>query len=128
MKGYTAQIEFCTKELSVIEKIKLTNITSAMKIDDIFNSGETELFIDVDFAYNVLVHNEKSEDKEYNKFVIVDKSGSRYVTGSESLIDEFTNIFDQLENAGMADEMKIRIYTMESKNYKGKNFYTCELV
>lgn len=127
MNGYSAEISYTTKEMDVIEKIRSKNITSALKIDDIFNSGENELILNVDHVYTLNVHNEKSEDKDYKKYIFVSDNGDRYVSGSESLITAFMDIYDEFIDAGIKGNIPIRIYQMESKNYKGKNFYTCEL-
>ncbi len=72
------------------------------------------------------LHNEKSDNKDYINFIVVDKDGEKYVTGSQSFISSFTDIVDEMLEAGETD-ITIEVYRKESKNYKGKDFITCSI-
>lgn len=127
MTNYTTSIIESSKELSVREKIKLKDLTSAIAIDKVV---EPEKPIDIapDFYAYLNIHNEKlpENEQDYKIMVIVDKSGTKYYTGSESAISSFVDIFGEMIET--AEPFEIEFYKKESKNYSGKHFITCSLV
>lgn len=127
MTNYTTSIIESSKELSVREKIKLKDLTSAIAIDKVV---EPEKPIDIapDFYAYLSIHNEKlpENEQDYKIMVIVDKSGTKYYTGSESAISSFVDIFGEMIET--AEPFEIEFYKKESKNYSGKHFITCTLV
>lgn len=124
MTGYSVKIVNASKELSAKERVALKDTTNATALDEATQGGK--VLIEPDFYVELAVHNEKSEDKDYTKYIIVDKSGNKYVTGSESLITAFIDIVDEM--AGSDEEYGIEVYRVPSKNYKGKEFLTCSIV
>lgn len=127
MTNYTTSITESSKELSVREKIKLKDLTSAIAIDKVVEP-EKPLVIAPDFYAYLSVHNEKlpENEQDYKTMVIVDKSGTKYYTGSDSAISSFVDIFDEMIDT--AEPFEIEFYKKESKNYSGKHFITCSLV
>lgn len=126
MTGYKATIARSTKELTPKEKIMMKDTTNTISLDNATQSGDG-VIIDVDFAVVLDVHNEKSDNKDYIKYIIVDKNGERYITGSESFWSAFEDIYDELADAGIED-YQIRAYRLPSKNYQGRDFLTCALI
>lgn len=130
MTGYEAKITYSSKELTVREKIKLKDLTNAVQLDEATQNAEFEnagnLVITPAYYAEVSVHNEKSDSKDYVKFVVVDTNGTKYVTGSESFITAFKDIADEMTDAG-EENFDIEVYRLESKTYKGKSFITCSL-
>lgn len=126
-KDYEAKIEFSSKELTVKEKIQAKDTLNAYRLDEL-TQGDTKVVIDVDYFCVIKVHNENSEDKEYNKIVIVAKSGDKFVTGSQSFYRQLLEIHDELAEAGALDDFTIEVIRVDSKNYKGKQFLSCSLV
>lgn len=125
MEGYSVSIRECSTELTARERIKLKDTTNAIKLDEAA-SGETPLVIRP-AAYAVLdIHNEKSDNKDYPNYIIMDDAGNKYVTGSESFWTSFKEIFEEMQNENEAYE--IEVYKVDSKNYKGKQFLTCSIV
>lgn len=124
MTGYEVTIVETSKELSAKERIQLKDTTNAVKLDKATQVEAVE--IDVDYYAVLSIHNEKAEDKDYANYVIVDKSGERYVTGSPSFWSSFMNIFDEMENE--TDPWKLKVYRMPSKNREGKDFITCSII
>lgn len=125
MEGYSVSIRECSTELTARERIKLKDTTNAIKLDEAA-SGETPLVIRP-AAYAVLdIHNEKSDNKDYPNYIIMDDEGNKYVTGSESFWTSFKEIFEEMQNENEAYE--IEVYKVDSKNYKGKQFLTCSIV
>ena len=129
MKGYTSTVREVSKEISVKEKIMLKDTSNAISIDALTQEASInneKVLIDVDYYAILDIHNEKSDNKDYINFIIVDKSGNKYVTGSESFITTFTDIYEEMKGAG-EENITIEIYRKESKNYKGKDFITCSI-
>ena len=130
MKGYTATVREVSKDITVKEKIMLKDTSKAKSIDILTQEASfnnEKVLIDVDYYAILDIHNEKSDNKDYINFIIVDKSGNKYVTGSESFITTFTDIYNEMKGAG-EENITIEIYRKESKNYKGKDFITCSIV
>lgn len=127
MEGYKAEIAHSTKELTVREKIRIKDLSNAIQLDDA-TQQEGNIVIDFDYYVILKVHNEFSkDDKDYNKYVIVDKSGNKFVTGSESFMTSLVGIVDEMADAGETD-FEIEVYRKDSKNYTGKQFLTCTVV
>lgn len=127
MTNYTTSITESSKELSTREKIKLKDLTSAIAIDKVVEP-EKPLVIAPDFYAYLSIHNEKlpENEQDYQTMVIVDKSGTKYYTGSNSAISSFVDIFDEMIDT--EEPFEIEFYKKESKNYSGKHFITCSLV
>lgn len=126
MEGYKAVVARASKELSVKEKIRLKDMSDAVKLDD--EVKEQAIVIKPEFYAIINVHNEKSDTKDYTKIVIVDgDSGIKYTTGSMPFITTFEDIMQEMEDAGETD-FSLKVYAKESKNYKGKYFITCSII
>ena len=124
MEGYKVSIKECSKELSARERIMLKDTSNAIKLDEAAN--EAPLVI-TPVAYAVLdVHNEKSDNIDYNNYIVLDKDGNKYVTGSESFWNAFKEIWDEMETEN--EEYQIEVYKLDSKNYKGKKFLSCSII
>lgn len=124
MTGYEVKIVETSKELSAKERIQLKDTTDAIKLDKATQCSDVE--IDVDYYAELSVHNEKTDDKDYANYVIVDKSGGRYVTGSPSFWSSFKNIFEEMKEE--TEPWKLKAYRMPSKNREGKDFITCSII
>lgn len=124
MTGYSVKIVNASKELSARDRVAVKDTTNAIALDDA--TKETPLVIAIDYYVELAIHNEKSEDKDYKKYVVVDKSGNKFVTGSESFFTAMLEIMDEMSDSG--EDFEIQVYRMPSKNYKGKEFLTCSIV
>lgn len=124
MQGYEAKIVECSKELSAKEKIMMKDTTDAVRLDEA--TKESSIIINPVCSAVIQIHNEQSENKDYKVFVIVDKDGTKYVTGSESFYSSYANIADEMD--GEDEEWGIKVYRSPSKNYQGREFITCAIV
>lgn len=123
MTGYEVTIKEASMELTAKERIRLKDTSNAIKLDTA--TDEAPLTI-APKAFAILsIHNEKSDNVDYLNYIIVDKDGNKYVTGSESFWTSFKSIWDEMETE--AEEWELEIYKLDSKNYKGKKFLTCSL-
>lgn len=124
MTGYSVKIVNASKELSARDRVAVKDTTNAIGLDDA--TKDSPLVIAIDYYVELAIHNEKSEDKDYKKYVVVDKSGNKFVTGSESFFTAMLEIMDEMAESG--EDFEIQVYRMPSKNYKGKEFLTCSIV
>lgn len=127
-RNYIVEISECSKELSVKEKIMLKDISNAVRIDEALNESDSFIISPVDYAV-LKIHNEKSKnDKDYIKYVILDISGTKYVTGSNSFFNSFMDIYNEMKQEAPGEEFGLEIFKRDSKNYNGKYFISCSLV
>lgn len=124
MVGYNVTISSASRTFSARERIAIKDFSNAIALDEATKDGKL-VITPVDFAV-LDVHNEKSDNKDYKKFVVIDAAGTKYVTGSENFFDTFMEIMKEM--AGEDEEFSIEVYQMESKNYKGKSFITCSIL
>jgi hypothetical protein len=124
MTGFEAKIREASKELTAKERVKFKDTTNAIQLDEA--TKENPLVIAPDFYVILDIHNERSEDKDYVKYIVVDKAGNKFVTGSESFFTAFKSIFEEM--GGTNEDYEIEVYRLPSKNYKGKEFLTCSIV
>lgn len=124
MTGFEAKIREASKELTAKERVKFKDTTNAIQLDDA--TKDNPLVVAPDFYVILDIHNERSEDKDYVKYIVVDKNGNKFVTGSESFFSAFKSIFDEMGDCG--EDYEIEVYRLPSKNYKGKEFLTCSIV
>ena len=94
MTGYKVVIADSSRELTAKERIMMKDTSDAIKLDEA--TQEARVLIEED-AYVVLdIHNEKSDNVDYKNYLIVDKNGTKYVTGSESFWTSFMDIYEEL--------------------------------
>ena len=113
-----------SKELSARDRDAVKDTTNAIGLDDA--TKDSPMVIAIDYYVELAIHNEKSEDKDYKKYVVVDKTGNKFVTGSESFFTAMLEIMEEMAESG--EDFEIQVYRMPSKNYKGKEFLTCSIV
>lgn len=125
MDGYKASIVESSMELSKKERVGYKDLTDAISLDQATDAGE--VVIPVKGYVIIDVHNDKSENQDYKKYVIVDENGNKYVTGSDSMFSAFMDIWDEMHD-GDPEDFAVKVYKQPSKNYSGKSFITCSLV
>lgn len=129
MTGYSVNVVSTSKDLSPKEKVMIKDTTDCVRMDEA--TQESAVIIDVDYWAELSVHNEKAEDKDYANYVVVDKNGTRYVTGSTSFWNTFMNIWDEmcdLEGDEKSEPWSLKVYRRDSKNRAGKQFITCSVM
>lgn len=123
MKGYSAKVIYSSKELTKREQLRIEDLPDAIALDNIISDGE-HFILQPDYYVKLSIHNEYSRDsQEYEKYVIVDKGGALYTTGSQSFIDSFEHIAEVMGN----EPYDVDVFKMPSKNYTGKSFITCTI-
>lgn len=123
MTGFKVELKEVSTQLTAKQRVAIKDTTDCIKLDQATQEGNV---IINPLYYAVLgIHNEKSDNPDYENYVIVDKSGNKYVTGSQSFWSSFMEIYDEM--AGEDEEWGIKVYRVASKNYKGKEFITCSI-
>lgn len=127
MEGYSAKIIESSKELTAKEKVMLKDLSNAQPLDSLVKDGD-RILLNPDYYVIVAIHNEKSRDgnTDYENIVIIDKTGDKYKTGSQSFISTFQDIMGDME--GCEEKWSLAVYAKESRNREGKYFITCSVV
>lgn len=124
MTGYSVEIKESSKELSAKERIMLKDTSDAVKLD---LACDEEALIITPVSFAVLgIHNEKSDNKDYDNYILQDENGEKYVTGSPSFWASFMNIYNEMKEE--TEKWSIKVYKLDSKNYNGKQFLTCSII
>lgn len=124
-EGYSVQIIKVSKDIRAIEKIRLKDLSLSKKINEIVKAES--FVIEPDYYASLHIINENSENKEYDVFVIVDKEGQHYHTGSNSFMQSFIAIAEELDGE---DDLRwgVECYSVPSKDPKNNNFLKCSVV
>ena len=125
MKTYITEVTETSRPVSVKEKINLKDTTSAIRLDQA-TLTDGRVMIDFDMWAILTVHNEASEDKEYQQYVILDKSGNKYLTGSNNFWQSFMEIYEEMKDE--EEQWGVVAYRVPSKKYQGKDFLTCAII
>ena len=96
-KTYSAKLVSATRELSAKERVAVKMFIGAEQLDELTQRDENGVLIDIDYVAVVEVYNEKSDNKNYNKYVYVDKNGTMYISGSETLYRTYEEIAEEME-------------------------------
>lgn len=121
---YSVTVKEVSKELTHKERVQITDLTDCVKLDTATQEGP--VLIDLDYYAVLAIHNEKSTDKDYENYVVADKNGIRYSTGSKSFFNNLVDISEEMQ--GSDESWEIKAYRKPSKNRQGKDFITCSIV
>lgn len=123
-RTYSAVVKESSRDLTAKEKVMMKDTSDCVMLNDEAEKGA--LLIDPDFWCTVAVHNEKSDNKDYEVYIIVDKNGTKYKTSSENFMNSFEDIMADM--TGSTEPFQIKVYVLPSKNRSGQTFLTCSLV
>lgn len=128
--NYSATISDTSMELTARERIMFKDTQNAVSLLDLAKdakANDSKAIVENIKGYVVLdIHNEKSDDVDYKNYLIVDGNGDKYVTGSQSFMNSFMDIFNEMKNE--TDPWSIQLNLLPSKNYKDKEILTCSLI
>lgn len=124
-RSYAVDIIESSRELTAKERISMKNTADCIRLDEA-TKDNTSVLINPEYYAVLKVTNENSEDKEYLNYILVDKDGSKYVTGSTTFWNSFMDIYNEM--ADETEEWGIKVFRVDSKKYTGKQFITCSIV
>lgn len=128
--NYASSIAEASRELTAKERVMFKDLGNATKLNDLAEgalaTGGKAIIEDiVDYAV-VAIHNEASEDVDYNNYLIIDAKGDKYYTGSTPFWNSFKSIWDEMHDSG--EQWGIQLNLIPSKNFAGKTVLTCSLI
>ncbi len=128
--NYSATISETSMELTARERIMFKdtqNAVSMLYLAKDAKVNDAKAVIENIKGYVILdIHNEKSDDVDYKNYLIVDGNGDKYVTGSQSFMNSFMAIYEEMKNE--TEPWSIQLNLLPSKNYKDKEILTCSLI
>ena len=127
-RGYSATIEEVVGvELTKKQIVAITTSDVSTPLDAYVEENGEFIINNIAGYVRVAIHNEQGKgDKDYDKYIILTNSGESYSTGSESFMNTFADIMDNME--GEKEEWGVKVLRKPSKNYSGKYFLTCAIV
>lgn len=129
VSNYSATIKESSRELTAKERVMFKDLGNAVSMVDFARqAAESGGKAIIDYADYVIVdvHNDKADDKDYTNYLIIDRNGGKYYTGSQSFWNAFLNIYNEMKDE--PEPWGIQLNLLPSKNYKGKEILTCSLV
>ena len=127
MRDYSVTVVESSKELTKKETVMFKDLSDAINLSEFIDESTDAVIIDVDSFVHLLIHNERATDeqnKDYDNYVIVDKNGTRYYTGSHSFWNSLADIWVEMKDCD--EEWSIKVYKKQSKEKKG--FITCSVL
>lgn len=127
MTGYSVKVVESSKELTKKETVMFKDLSDAINLSEFIDESNDAVIIDVDSYVYLEIHNERAKDgqsKDYDNYVIVDKNGTRYYTGSNSFWASFIGIWEEMHDSD--EEWSLKVYKKQSKGKK--DFITCSVM
>ena len=128
--NYSATILEASRELTAREKVMFKDTQNAISMNEFAEQakeqGAKAIIDSVKDFVHIQIHNEKSEDKDYDNYIVVAENGDKYVTGSQAFWNAFMDIYNEMKDE--KEPWGIQLNLIPSKNYKGKNVLTCSLI
>jgi len=127
MTGYSVKVVESSKELTKKETVMFKDLSNAINLSEFIDESNDAVIIDVDSYIHLEIHNECAKDgqnKDYDNYVIVDKNGTRYYTGSSSFWTSFIEIWKEMNDSD--EEWSLKVYKKQSKGKK--DFITCSVM
>lgn len=127
MTNYSVKVVESSKELTKKETVMFKDLSDAVNLSEFIDEHDGAVMIDVESWVELAIHNEKAKDgqnKDYTNYVVVDKNGTRYYTGSESFWSSFKDIWCDMNDS--TEEWSLKVYKKQSKGKK--DFITCSVM
>lgn len=127
MTNYSVKVVESSKELTKKETVMFKDLSDALNLSEFIDDHDGAVMIDVESWVELAIHNEKAKDgqnKDYTNYVVVDKNGTRYYTGSESFWSSFKDIWCEMSDS--TEEWSLKVYKKQSKGKK--DFITCSVM
>ena len=124
---YRVEIAETSRELTAKERVAAKFTSDCIRLDAATLESVDDVKINPDYWVVLNVHNEKAKyDKDYEQFIVADKDGTRYLTGSKSFIQSFREIMEEM--SGTEEPFQIVVNRVDSPNRPGKQFLMASIV
>lgn len=127
MANYSVKVVETSKELTKKETVMFKDLSDAVNLSEFIEEHGGAVMIDVESWVILDIHNEKAKEgnnKDYTNYVVVDKNGTRYYTGSESFWSSFYDIWFDMSDS--TEEWSLKVYKKQSNGKK--DFITCSVM
>lgn len=128
--NYSATIKDASRDFTAKERVMFKDTANATQLNNLAEEAEsagTSAIIENIHDYAIIsIHNEASDDVDYDNYVLIDAKGDKYYTGSKPFWNSFKSIWDEMHDSG--EEWGIQLNLIPSKNYAGKKVLTCSLI
>ena len=127
MTNYSVKVVESSKELTKKETVMFKDLSDAVNLSEFIDEQHGAVMIDVESWAELAIHNENAKDgqnKDYTNYVVVDKNGTRYYTGSESFWSSFKDIWCEMYDS--TEDWSLKVYKKQSKGKK--DFITCSVM
>lgn len=127
MTNYSVKVVESSKELTKKETVMFKDLSDAVNLSEFIDEHDGAVTVDVESWVVLAIHNEKAKDgqnKDYTNYVVVDKNGTRYYTGSESFWSSFNDIWYDMSDS--TEGWCLKVYKKQSKGKK--DFITCSVM
>lgn len=115
------------KELTKKEKAMLKDLTDCTVLGTEAEANGCDIIIHPEFYAVIAIHNDALSNPDYEAYVIVDRNGTKYQTGSESFLSSFLDIMDAMQGED-PETWAIKACLKPSKNRTGKSFLKAVLI
>lgn len=119
--------EVFRKELTKKEKAMLKDLTDCIVLGTEAEANGCDIIIHPEFYAILSIHNDALAEPDYDVYVIVDRDGTKYQTGSVSFITSFLEIMADMQDED-PETWAIKVTLKPSKNRTGKSFLKAILI
>lgn len=124
-RTYSVKIAGSSMELTKKQSVMFKDTSDCIKFDDQLEVGGESLVIQPEGYVILDIHNDKATPStDYNNYMIIDKDGTKYITGSETFFNNFSDIWDEMQDCN--EDWGIKVYKKPSK--QGNGFITCSVI
>ena len=128
--NYSATIIDASRELTARERVMFKDTQNAISLNDFAEQAKTEggkaIVENVKDYVHISVHNDKSDDKDYDNYMIITADGDKYVTGSSAFWNSFKAIYDEMKNEADETSTKHKTDDFIAKLDKDRKDKNCE--
>lgn len=115
------------KEITRKEKAMLKDLTDCTVLGVEAEANGCDIIIHPAFYAILSIHNDAITEPDYEVYVIVDRDGTKYQTGSDSFISSFRDIMADMQDED-PETWAIKATLKPSKNRTGKYFLKAVLI
>lgn len=125
---YKAEVkEVFGKELTKKERTMLKDLTDCTVLGTEAEANGCDIIIHPAFYAILSIHNDALAEPDYDVYVIVDRDGTKYQTGSDSFITSFRDIMTDMQDED-PETWAVKATLKPSKNRTGKSFLKAVLI
>lgn len=119
--------ELTKKELTKKERTMLKDLTDCRVLGAEAETSGCDIIIHPESYAILSIHNDALSEPDYEAYVIVDRDGTKYQTGSYSFITSLRDIMADMQGED-PETWAVKVTLKPSKNRTGKSFLKAVLI